>query len=162
MELVDKCRNTCLEFQVLEKKLEKDKHLLPWHWAGEIKNEDHDTLIHEAIHNIMLNSGVNYTFEEIEGTGHNAWNEGIDVFFHRRSGLYLGGFKSSWTWGFRRSKWGLSAYWAASQIFWDELKNVPNNQLRKVLGNKENEKTKRIVDKIKEIWPKSDQFHSID
>ena len=149
---IDECRETCLT----HKKYQGGK-LLPWYWTGEIDKYDHAAIIHESIHNILHNSGTDKAFE------HNAWNEGIDVFFHRRSRLYLGYYKLRLRDRlpfFARND--IISYWMASQIFWEELKDVSNSQLKNKLSTPIDPKVQKITQRIKEIWPNSSDFHSAD
>ena len=140
---------TCEDFKKFESSKSK---ILPWFWHGKIDSSQHAAILHESIHNILENSGINSTFD------HNAWREGVDVFLHRRSSLHLGYYrKKFWYQLFKKD---LINYWNASEIFWDVLKDVEDLKLRGILSSANNEKTKMIISQIKNIWPHSSKFHS--
>jgi hypothetical protein len=154
-DLFDKLKEKCEEHNRFLSST--GRSYLPWHWYGEVNDDDHAVIIHESIHNIIMNSGVEKTFERITGKGHNAWNEGIDVFFHRRSGLFLG-FYGDLREYIRDAV--VRDYFIASNIFWVELSGVNDADLRTVLSDPNDPKTKRVVERILKTWPDQDKFRN--
>ena len=125
---------------------------MPWYWSGKINKDQHAAIIHESIHCILTNSGVDKVFD------HDAYREGIDVFFHRKSSLFLGYYNKHF-WSGRDIK----NYWQASEFFWKEFENIENENdfktIPKILLNPNDERVRRIIEKIKSTWPSSRDFH---
>jgi len=147
IELVKRCRKICLEHKELKK---TGYSHLPWHWKGKIDDEQHAAIIHESIHCILRNRGVDKVFD------HDAYREGIDVFFHRKSGLFLGYYNKHF-WSGRDIK----NYWQASEFFWKELENIKNpKEIPKILLNPNDVRVRRIAANIRAAWPSSKDFHA--
>jgi hypothetical protein len=147
--LVEECRRACLEHEKLRKA--HDFHILPWHWGfGEIDENQHASIIHEAIHTILENNKVP-VFD------HNAYTEGIDVFFHRISGLFLGHYEAKHWW----SK-GPRHYWRASEVFYGEFKDLVEQkrfkEIADALKDPKNARTRKVLEKIREGLT-SEHFH---
>lgn len=154
---LDECRRLCQEME-WQSNTQKFREL-SWHWEeGEVSDRDHAVIIHECIHNILNNSRVAPIEERIG----NAWNEGIDVFFHRLSGLHMGFYKKGFLKRYPRN------YWQASEIFKKAFEDyekinghIAYTIIPEILQKKEQPLTASIIGKLNKKWP-DNSFHSKD
>ncbi|MBT3324262.1 hypothetical protein HN681_04670 [archaeon] len=130
----------------------KDTKVLPWIWYGNLTSDQHAGLIHESLHNILTNSGV----DDRSIKAKDAYSEGIAVFFHRKSGLFLGYYQK----GLFSDKM-IKKYWDSSEIFWQEFEDIQRDKFFTIptrLKNKNDEKTRKIIDRLNNQF--SGSFHA--
>ena len=134
MRIVEECRAICKQHEELKK---EEARYLPWYWGGAVDAKQHAAIIHESIHCILMNSRTDRVLDT------DAYREGMDVFFHRKSGLPLGYYQKNIF-----SSGDLKKYWEASEIFYKEFSDIKNKsmfqQIPAILRNRNDPRTGRI------------------
>ncbi len=137
-KLIKECRKICKEHQTSREK--GGRSVLPWYWnwKDKVTDKEHAAIIHESIHCILDNNNIG------RSDSSDAFREGVDVFFHRKSGLYMGYYNKHFF-----SKGGIKEYWRWSEVLWKEFEDITDKREFKtipaILLNQDHEITLRVV-----------------